>query len=219
MVNRRHLIVIGQVIVDYTDKIREQMAVVGELTDRLKGVVHNVKTGAGNDADQLAGIVSTIEKNVGTLVGKSRHLHRFGHRLNDPGSPYNPVDVIEEVVTFLIRAARLHRVTLSCEKPETVPDLTGDPVFLHLLVVLLINGLLEQVGTGGKIAVRAGKTEQGILVEILAEGSFAPEDPHPEEDQQQYRSLVRRLVDELGGSLLDEAAAEGKKRTSLALPL
>jgi hypothetical protein len=98
-----------------------------------------------------------------------------------------------------------------------MPSLYGDPVQLHVLVSILLTDMLQRVGKDGKIVLRAGATDQDVLIEVEGHGSGGAS-TSPSEEGKQYWSTAQEIVGDLGGRLERTAGESNMEKTSILLP-
>ncbi|MBW1739855.1 MAG: hypothetical protein JRJ42_01830 [Deltaproteobacteria bacterium] len=216
MLRQRQLAFIGRVIAGFTDKIQDHLGTIRESAGWLDELLGQEGQGAEEDRKKFVDIVSTIESQAKILVQKIQHLNRFAQRMGAPFTTFDPGEIVDEAVFFTTRFARVRDVSLRPEVAETLPSLYSDPVRLHFLVLILIKNMLERVSKGGKVLLRAGSVEKGVLIEVEGHGTLevmAPEERNP------YWSLGQQVVADLGGHMQTTMIAPGKKRTSLFLPI
>jgi hypothetical protein len=78
--------------------------------------------------------------------------------------------------------------------------------------------MLEQVGRGGEVVLRAGSVEDGVLIEIEGHGASKAAAFSASDKGNPYQSEMERVVDDLGGSLQTDERARDVSRTALYLP-
>jgi len=215
---QKQLAFIGKVAVGYAEKMEALLADIEASAGRLGDLLGQTGPWREEDLEGFGPILSTIDRHRKFLARKSRHLERFARRMGTPFSTFDAGKLIEEAVSFSTRLARVREVSLVLEGAETGPPLCSDPVRIHFLLSILIDLMLEQVGRGGEVVLRAGSEEDGVLIEIEGHGASeatafsAPHKGNP------YQSEMERVVGDLGGSLQTDERARDVSRTALYLP-
>jgi len=218
MLRQRQLTVIGKVLAGYAHSMRDRLATIRESDGWLGDLLGQAGHGTEEDRERFGEILSTIERQVKVLDRKSEFLSRLAQRMGTGLCTFDPGEIVEEAVTLSSRSAHLREVFLRPEVAETLPNLYGDPVRVHFLVLILINDMLERTGRSGKIIVRAGSVEKSVLIEIEGSGTLEAVAPPPEEGNQ-YWSIGQQVVADLGGRLQTTAIGRDKNRTSMILPI
>jgi signal transduction histidine kinase len=219
MLRQRQLTLIGKMLDGYTHRIPGYLATIRESTSRLADLLEQASQRTEEDRVKFANILSTIERQVEMLGRKGLYLRRFAQRMGTALSTFNPGEIVEEAVSLSTRSARVREVSLTAEVAGGLPSLHGDPARTHFVVSILINDMLERVGGGGKIIVRAGSTEKGVLIEVEGYASSeATAVPSPQEGNR-YWSIGQQIVADLGGRLEAAAMQVDRRRSSLLLPI
>ncbi len=217
MLRQRQLTFIGKVLDGYTHTIPHYLAAIRESTGRLGDLLGEASQLSEEDLETFTNILSTIDRQVKMLAGKSQHLSRFSQRIGTASSTFDPWEIIEEAVSFSTRAAHVREISLLPEATETLPNLYSDPARVHFLVSILIDDMLERVGSGGKIVLRAGSAEKGVLIEVEGHSTSEAPAPPPEEGKR-YWPIGQQVVADLGGRLQTTATQGDTTRSSLFLP-
>jgi len=217
VLRQRQLAFVGKMLDGYTHSIPEYLATIQESTGSLGDLLGQASQVTEEDREKFVTILSTIERQVKKLEGKSQHLGRFAKRMGTAFAAFDPAEVVEEAVSFSNRSARIREVSLIPEVAEGLPSLYGDPARIHFLVWILIDDMLEQVGRGGKIILRAGALEKGVLIEV--EGYGTAEALTSAEKENPYWSIGQQAVADLGGYLRTTEIQGDRRQSSLFLPM
>lgn len=215
---QRQLVLIGKVMAGFSDKIQNHLATIHESNGRLGDLVGQDSQWTEEERERLAGIVSTIERHVQTLVQKSQHLSRFARRTGATSCTFDAGELVEEAVSFSTRLARVRQVSLAQEAAGTLPSLCSDPTRIHFIVSILINSMLERVSRGGKVILRAEPVEKGVLIEVEGRGSLDAAAQSPPGEGNPYWPAMEQVVGDLGGHLQIDSIAHDINRTALFLP-
>lgn len=218
ILRQKQMAFIGKMLDDLTQRTRNHLGTIQESVERLGDVLRQADRCTEEDREKYAGILSSIERNVKILARKNQHLNRFAQRTGTAFSTFDPKELVEEAMSFSTRFARLREVTIKHEVAETLPSLYSDPGRIYFLVSILINDMLERVTRGGKIILRAGSVEKGVLIEIEGYGTFESAATSTEKGNR-YWSIGEHVVVDLGGHLKTTETAHDMQRTSLFLPV
>jgi C4-dicarboxylate-specific signal transduction histidine kinase len=218
IVRQKQLAFIGQLLDGYTSGMKSQLASIRESVVRLIDRLQEAAQATEEERKQFNDILATVERQVGILDEKSQHLDRFAGRMGSAFSTFAPGEVVDEVLSFSTRLARVREVSLKPEVAETLPGLYNDPTRIHFLLVILIDDMVERVGSGGEVILRASPVENAVLIEV--EGHTATgATPQPTGGKNPHWSIVEQIVPDLGGRLETTDMDSDVKRSSLFLPL
>jgi signal transduction histidine kinase len=218
MLRQRQLALIGKVMAGFSDKMQNHLATIQESTGRLGDLVGQASQYTEEDRDRFTNVLSTIERHVRMLAQKSHDLNRFAERTGAPFATFDTGELVEEVMSFSTRFARIRKVSLSVEAAETSPSLCSDPVRIHFLVSILINSMLERVSRGGKVILRAQSAENGVLIEVEGHGPLEVVAPSSPEGGSPYWPVMEQVVGDLGGRLQTDSISHDFNRSALFLP-
>jgi C4-dicarboxylate-specific signal transduction histidine kinase len=219
ILRQRELTFIGTMLASVTRGIREHLASTQESAARLVDLLGQANQGTGDEREKLADLLFAVERHVKILTYKSEHLDRFARRMGRRFSTFDPREVVEEAVLFSTRLAHLREVSLRLEVANPLPSLYGDPLRVHFVVLILMHSMLEQVSRGGKVIVRVGPAEKGVLVEAEGYGTQDAASKEPSEEVTRYWTIGQQVVTDLGGELQPASMAHDVKRTALFLPI
>jgi hypothetical protein len=218
MVRREQLAFIGHFLDGYVSGMDNQLAAIRKslvwLGDRLKQATE----ATDEERKRFTDILATIERQVDILDKKSQYLVRFAARMGSAFSTFNPGEVVEEVLSFSTRLARVREVSLKPEVAKPLPGLYNDPSSIHFLLVILIDDMVERVGSGGEVILRASPADNAILIEVEghpAAGATA----RPSGEKSPHWSIGQQIVPDLGGRLETTDIQSGVQRSSLFFPL
>lgn len=218
MLRQRQLAFVGKVLAGFTCSMEDHLAHIQESAGWLGDRLQQAAGATEEERDRFTHILSTIERQLKVLVQKSQHLHQFARRMDTPFSTFDPGEVVEEVLSFSTRLAHVREVALKPEVAESLPSLYNDPVKIHFLVLILINDMLQRVGRGGEIILRAVPIKNLVLIEVEGHGVTEAVAPPPEE-QKPHWFIGQQVVPDLGGRLETTEIGSDVKRSSLFLPV
>lgn len=217
---QKHMAFIGKVLTCFPHSIRNRLATIRESAGLIGDLLGQEDQWSEEDRAKFTGILSTIENQVNILAQKSQYLDRFAQRMGKTLSTLDPGEIVEEVVSFSSRFARLRRVSLNLDAAETLPSLYSDPLRIYFLVSIMIHDMLERVERGGKVIVRVEQMDNEMLIEVQGHGHGALDTVTPSpEGKDQYWPTGQQVVDDLGGRLETSTIGRDMRQTSLFLPL
>ena len=215
---QKHMAFIGKVLACFPHSIRNRLATIRESAGLIGDLLGQEDQWSEGDRAKFTGILSTIENQVNILVQKSQYLDRFAQRMDKTSSTLDPGEIVEEVVSFSNRFARLRQVSLKFDETEALPSLYSDPLRIYFLVSIMIHDMLEQVERGGKVIVRVKQIDNEMLIEVQGHGALDTVTLSPER-RDQYWPTGQQVVDDLGGHLETSTIRRDMRQTSLFLPL
>lgn len=218
ILRRNQMTFIGKALACFPQGMRNHLAAVRESSAVMSGLLEQSDRLSEEDRKQFTGILSTIENQVSILTQKSQYLDRFAQRMHKAFPSIQPEEVVEEAVSFSSRFARLRQASLRLDAEETLPSLYIDPLLIYFTVSIMINDMLERVKRGGEVIVRAGRKDNGVLIDVEGQGIKDTGAP-PEEEAGQYWSAGLKTAEDLGGRLETSATEQDLRRTSLFIPI
>jgi hypothetical protein len=218
IVRQEQLAFIGQLLDGYASGMKKHLAAIKESVVWLGDHLQQAAEATEEERKQFTDILATVERQVGILDEKSQHLDRFAGRMDPAFSTFDPGEVVQEVLSFSTRLARVREVSLTPEVAETLPGLYSDPARIHFLLVILIEDMVERVGSGGKVILRASPVENAVLVEVEGHAvSGAP--PSPSEENNPHWSIGQQIVSDLRGRFETTDVENDVTRSSVFFPL
>jgi len=217
-VRQKQLAFVGKVLAGFTSGIEDHLATIRASVDWLGDCLQQAAGEGEEERGEFENILSTVEGHVNILVQKSQHLDRFAQRMGTAFSTFDPREVIEEIVAFSTRLARVRGISLKPEVAAALPTFYNDPVRIHFLVLVLINDMMERVGRGGEIILRAVPGENGVRIEVEGHGGTEVMAPSPEEENPHW-FIGQQVVTDLGARLKTTTIGSDTKRSSLFLPV
>jgi hypothetical protein len=215
---KKQITFIGKTLMCYPHSIRNLLAAIRESAGSLGSLLEQADQWNDEEREEFTKILSTIENQVNILSRKSTYLDRFAQRMDMAFITLNPGEIVEEVVSFSSRFARMRQASLELEAAETVPGLYSDPFRIYFLVSIMIDDMLERLERGGKVIVRVDRVDNEVLIEVQGHG--LPDTTTPSaEGIGRCRAEGRQAVDDLGGRLETSVIGPGIKQTSLFLPV
>jgi len=219
ILRQRELTFIGTVLTNFIHGLRKHLVAAQGSAARLGNLLAQEDQETGDDRKKLADLLFAIERHAKILTHKNEHLNRLARRMGRPSSTFDPGEVVEEALLFSTRRAHLREISLRLDVANPLPSLYGDPLRVHFVVLILMNSMLEQVSRGGKVIVRIGPAEKGVLVEAEGYGIQDATSKEPSEEVSRYWTIGQQVVTDLGGDLQPASMAHDVKRTTLFLPI
>jgi signal transduction histidine kinase len=144
--------------------------------------------------------------------------------------------VIDEVVRFMRPLAqRESAVTLSLDVPPGLPLVSADPGRLHQILSNLVRNAIRHTPEGGIVALSARSTGDRVSIAVADTGEGIAPDDLPHVFDRFYRadpsrsrstggaglglSIVRELVELMGGTVTAESALDGGSTFTVSLPV
>jgi phosphoglycerate-specific signal transduction histidine kinase len=218
ILREKQMAFIGKTLMSFPHNIRKRLAAISESAGSLSGLLGQADQWNDEDQQEFTKILSTIENQVNILSRKGIYLDRFAQRMDKTFITLDPGEIVEEVVSFSSRFARMRQASLELETAERVPGLYSNPLRIYFLVSIMIDDMLERLEKGGKVKVRVDRADNEVLIEVQGHG--LPDTTAPSaEGIGRCQSEGRQAVDDLGGRLETSAIGPGIKKTSLFLPI
>jgi hypothetical protein len=218
IVRQKQLAFIGQLVDRYASGMDNHLAAIRESVVWLGDHLQQATEATDKERKQFTDILATVERQIDILNRKNQHLSRFAQRTGAAFGTFNPGEVVEEVLSFSTRLARVREVSLKPEIADTLPDVSNDPSSIHFLLVILVDDMVERVGRGGEVILRASPAENAVVIDVeghrtagVAVQSSRARNP--------LWSVGQQVVPDLGVRLETTDIKSNVQRSSLFLPL
>lgn len=209
---------IGKILSVFTHELNNHLAILKESAGLIDDILTAQKSSAGQEpACRTGGLegcskaLQLIAEQIGKASYLSRHLNRFGHRMDKPLSSFNVNEILEELLSLLNRAANQKMISFEKDFHENIPVIQSDPSRLQFLIFCLIEKGLMKLDKNGKIIFRTGHSKNSISICITYKGNVMT----TTDEKQIYREkTLQYLLSELGGSVSQSKEEE----TIITLP-
>ena len=109
-----------------------------------------------------------------------RRIYEFVRRSEPKSEPFDPRELIEEVVGFVDADARRRHVRIEHQLPDTLPQLTGDRVLLAQALLNIIRNGVDAASTGGRsVTLSAGVDDGQLHITVADSGPGIPAEVLP----------------------------------------
>jgi signal transduction histidine kinase len=162
-----------------TDRVRRDLVanVSHELRTpitALQAALENLVDGVADpDPDTFRTMLAQVER-LGRLVKQLLDLSRL-----EAGTvPLEREEFrVEPLLEHAVREQQLHQPDVDVAVSVDPSDLTadGDPERVHQVVANLLENAVRFTPRGGKVEVRAHRSDRGVMIEVLDEGPGIPE--------------------------------------------
>ena len=162
-----------------TDKVRRDL--VANVSHELRTPITALQAALENLVD---GVAEPDPETFRTMLLQVERLGRLVTQLLDLSrleSGVVPLDRsefrVEPLIAHAVREQQLHEPVVDLAVDVEPADLTadGDPERVHQVVANLLENAVRYSPTGGTVEVRARRSVDGVVIEILDEGPGIPE--------------------------------------------
>jgi signal transduction histidine kinase len=110
---------------------------------------------------------------------------------------------VEPLLEHAVREQQLHGQSVTVAVSVEPADLTadGDPERVHQVVANLLENAVRYSPRGGRVDVRARRTDTGVVIEVLDEGPGIPDDERVRVFERFYRADAARATWDGGAGL------------------
>ena len=188
-----------------TDRVRRDLVAnvshelrtpITALQANLENLVDGV---SGPDPETFRAMLAQVER-LGRLVTQLLDLSR----LESGAVPLERTEFrVEPLLDHAVREQRLHApeiaVSVSVDSPDLVAD--GDPERVHQVVANLLENAVRHTPRGGAVEVRAHRSVDGVIIEVVDEGPGIPESEQDRVFERFYRADAARASTDGGAGL------------------
>jgi two-component system aerobic respiration control sensor histidine kinase ArcB len=140
-----------------TPMLISSQALTSNLKDELLlSFAININRGALNLNSRIDELLDLAKGEIGMLQLKSE--------------PLDVLQLLHEAIEYVSPVALNREQTLVAEIPPALPEVKADKVRLRQIVLNLLNNALKYTRERGKITLRAGQREGGLIVEVEDNG-------------------------------------------------
>jgi signal transduction histidine kinase len=182
--------------------------------DLVANVSHELRTPIAALQVQLENLVDGVaEPDPATFRVMLAQVERLGRlvkqlldlsRLESGTVPLDRSEFrVEPLLTHAVREQQLQGAPVTVAVDVTPPDLTadGDPERVHQVVANLLENAVRYTPSGGQVDVRARRTADGVVIEVLDEGPGIPDDERAQVFERFYRADAARAARDGGAGL------------------
>lgn len=170
----QHLAFIGKILSLYTHEQKNHLAIINESAGLLSDMLEFSETPP--PPGQLLDIIKSIGVQIKRSSEMAKFLNAFGHRMDSPLSSFKVNDCVEEVLMLLNRLIAQKRITFRTDYNTSIPQVTGSPASLQLLVFMAAKELLTVVREGTHILVKTFAANNSTIISITPGETDAPID-------------------------------------------
>jgi signal transduction histidine kinase len=188
-----------------TDRVRRDLVanVSHELRTpitALQAVLENLVDGVTEpDPETFRTMLAQVER-LGRLVKQLLDLSR----LESGAVPLDRTEFqVEPLLAHAVREQQLHAPEIAVSVSVDSPDLTadGDPERVHQVVANLLENAVRHTPRGGMVEVRARRTTDRVVIEVVDEGPGIPEADQGRIFERFYRADSARASSDGGAGL------------------
>jgi signal transduction histidine kinase len=186
-------------------------AILGELNGLIEDLVDFRGDGGGIHPDRLKGITDRVAAEVRRGHVFVRQLNRFSHSAEGGGDLLDAGEVLSSVVELGARFARLRKVGVRTDLPETPVAVRGARFDLQHLLFRCLELALSASAQHTTVDISLSTPEEGIRFE-LRNGSPAAGAPSTAKGE-----VAQAIAEHLGGRV--EVRSDGAAPTAIVLTL
>lgn len=217
ILRKKQMAFIGRTLACFPYGIMDRLSTIRISADVLGSRIKQEEQWNEEDSKEFIRILSTIDKQINTLSRKSRYLDRFAQRMDRTFTTLNPVEIVEEVVSFSGRFARMRQVELTLNAEKKLPDLYSDPLRIYLIVSIMVDDILARLKRGGKVMVELDKEDNSALIKVQGHGAPDTAVPSTEGTGRHWPAGTQAAADI--GARIDTSTHHEMIQTSLFLPV
>jgi signal transduction histidine kinase len=188
-----------------TDRVRRDL--VANVSHELRTPITALQAALENLVD---GVGTADRATFETMLAQVERLGRLVQQLLDLSrleAGVVPLEReafrVEPMLTHAVREQQLHGPTVDVAVDVEPADLTvdGDPERVHQVVANLLENAVRYTPSGGTVAVRARRSDHGVMIEVVDEGPGIPASDHARVFERFYRADAARSSSDGGAGL------------------
>jgi len=223
---------------------RQQVEFVANLTHELRTPLAAIRSAGQNLSDGLIADGARVQKYGDLIQTEARRLSSLiesalaqagiearGESMREGSASL--ADAVGQAIDACRHLADENRARVDADIPPGLPPVAGDEPAVRTLMENLLSNAIKYGGENGRVTVSAAADERGVRVAIRDRGPGIPEAELPRIFEPFYRgsrahgnvggtglglSLVRRIVDALGGQIDVESRPREGTTFTVTLP-
>jgi len=164
---------IGRLAAGVSHEINNPLAIIGENA----GIIMDILT-FGSGADKKDKIIKHLNSIINSVERCSKITHRllgFAKRMEAKIENINVFSLVDEVVGFIQREAKIRNVNIHIDHENNIPDIESDRGQLQQVILNIINNALDAVPEGGFIKIKIEQISKAVIqVAVTDNGSGIP---------------------------------------------
>ena len=223
---------------------RQQVEFVANLTHELRTPLAAIRSAGQNLSDGLIADASRVQKYGDLIQREGRRLSSLiesalaqagieARGESARGGSASLAEAVDQAIDACRHLADENRARVDANIPPGLPPVAGDEPAVRTLMENLLSNAIKYGGENGRVTVSAAADERGVRVAIRDRGPGIPEAELPRIFEPFYRgshahgnvggtgiglSLVRRIVDALGGQIDVESRPREGTTFTVTLP-
>jgi C4-dicarboxylate-specific signal transduction histidine kinase len=203
----------GRILAGQTHELTNVLNVIHELTGLEGDLLAAAAPTRTPSVERLKQIAEKVSQQLQRGDGLLRLLNRFAHSVDRPVMNFDLREALEQVTDLAQRAARLAKTALDQDFPARSLSLETSLFAFQHAVFTGIELALAAAGQQRRIVVGYRLREPGVDITIVSADPL-PTGPAALET----RAFLGRLMQELGGQVAAESAADAAQRITLCFP-
>jgi len=164
---------IGRLAAGVSHEINNPLAIIGENA----GIIMDILTFSDpvEKKDKIVKHLNSITNSVDRCSKITHRLLGFAKRMEAKIENINVYSLVEEVVGFIQREARIRNVNIHIKHEKNIPDIESDRGQLQQVILNIVNNALDAVPEGGYIEINIEQISKDFIqVAIADNGSGIP---------------------------------------------
>ena len=151
-----------------SQEVQDALAVIDQQAALIDVMTLSIEQGQPLDTAGLVALAANIQQHVHDADSIVRRLNRFAHSMDQPVLTVHARDILQSMINFTMRLARMKEVTFILAQGEEVQLTT--PLFgLQNLLWICLKNLLEETKGGGEVSLGARHVGTDVVFFIQVE--------------------------------------------------
>jgi len=153
----------------FTHELNNVLGTVEQLLGLLEDLAFTLESDNKSLSEQMNSISSRINSQVLRGTNLIKRLNGVAHTSDSQSASFNVYDAVENLMSLMERLARIKKVNLELEKPETTITIVGNAFLFVQIVFFSINRILPFVNEDSAIRISLFEKNENLRVVICAE--------------------------------------------------
>lgn len=222
---------IGRMAASVAHEINNPLQIIGDQAGWLDELLAEEEAGALKNREEYREAIVRIKSQIRRASTITHRLLGFSRASEGQRVMTDLNNLVEETISFLEKEARTHRIAISRQTEQNLPQVRTDPPQLQQVFLNIINNAFDAIGQDGTLRIRTGREKGSVFVEFADSGPGLPDEllkkifepffttKQPGRGTGIGLSISASIVERLGGTIEAENGPDGGGLFRVCLPV